>query len=721
MSIPKFNRTKKFLYKIDELRAIFGHMLGASRVQIPENNLDNLHSISEEGTLELVDPQEFLGLSVLHSIRIGSLRGTIAVVAILVKGHTFPTNVKVRPVDEMALVSTTLFFLFKLGCDPLALESKFTPVEESTGVLKTMFVEDVVLAGVFPDKGICSVNLIVLSLFFRFTAISLVPKSLMQGQPQQANAGSTIEIYHQQKVHPELRSHPLTSWQDVKSHQHQKLCHPIPGGFSDCTGSDFLIVGIRTVIDPDSNLQKVYVPQWNVTNGSCLDDGDVCREMDDEFAPPKFFASVRGMEHEQLFTEFNVGAARQMSLSAEVRMCVEYNIRERRRWNSIVEEKDALLKAKDEEIGSLKAQLVLKEAKATEAIRLRAEASNFQVVEKSLQSEVTALKECNNLLKIEKSGLDVTVADLPASVKVREQEVADLDAMVTSVKLQNGNLVDQNSTQYISTLGAAIGKAVEKGTQDGLSAGITHGAEGRVLADVAAYNPPAEADYLASLQHLQSVNFSLIVELKSNKDASIDTIINLLRLEGSLAEKLGLTKSQPHVDQLMVPIHHSPDQRVVGASALSLSLDVSSSRVRRIKEYIAKHRLTLRDVFVPLSEPLSVKALTGTKSTLNVFRATVDTTTALGSLLPSPQVLFLLFLQTIMRSRIRRVEIVQCMTRSSTKELFTLFKDPERESRSSRKLFKTLSLDESRSPEFNIYSDLEEYSRKKLRKQWQRQ
>nr|GEX46184.1 reverse transcriptase domain-containing protein [Tanacetum cinerariifolium] len=506
--------------------------------------------------------------------------------------------------------------------------------------------------------------------------------------------------------------------------------HLIPGGFSDCTGSDFLIGGIRTVIDPNSNLQKVYALQWN------------------------FFTFVREMEHEQLFTEFNVEAARQMSLSAEVRMRAEYNIREMRRLNSIVEEKDALLKAKDEEIRSLKAQLVLKEAEAAEAIRLRAEASNFQAVEKSLQSEVAALKERNNLLETEKSGVDVTVADLAALVKVREEEVADLDAVVTSVhklksssaKLQekvtayenclsqlekfqddriremndkfdkldtdtckdyaknrqkpvktgnighkirslhqkriNGHfsttikqikpnvkrlkvqdrLIDitnkfsishltsdklglpvynnqapdtdlvemalhleerfyphllttiserqwllthglevaiakcLNSTEYLSTLGAAIGKAVEKGMQDGLSAGITHCAE----------------------------------ELKSNKDASIDTIMNLLRLEDNLAEKLGLTKSKPHVDQLMVPIHHSPDQRVVGASALSLSLDVSSYRVRKIKENIAKHRSALRDVFVPLSEPFSITALTGTESTLNVIPVTVDTTTALS-------------------------------------------------------------------------------------------
>ncbi|GJW97941.1 hypothetical protein Tco_0179749 [Tanacetum coccineum] len=85
--------------------------------------------------------------------------------------------------------------------------------------------------------------------------------------------------------------------------------HPTPGSFSDCTGSDFLIGGIRTVIGPDSNLQKIYAPQWNVPKGSRLDDGGVCRKMVDEFAP-KFFVSVRGMEHDQLFTEFDVGVAR---------------------------------------------------------------------------------------------------------------------------------------------------------------------------------------------------------------------------------------------------------------------------------------------------------------------------------------------------------------------------------------------------------------------------
>ncbi|GKF53284.1 hypothetical protein Tco_0160194, partial [Tanacetum coccineum] len=102
--------------------------------------------------------------------------------------------------------------------------------------------------------------------------------------------------------------------------------YPNTGVFSDLTGSDFLVGGIRIMLD--------------------------------EFAPPKFFVSVCGMEHDQLFNEFNVGAARQMSLSAE----------------------DEMVKARDGENENLKAQLLLKETEAAEATRLCAQTSNLEAV-----------------------------------------------------------------------------------------------------------------------------------------------------------------------------------------------------------------------------------------------------------------------------------------------------------------------------------------------------
>nr|GEV26979.1 hypothetical protein [Tanacetum cinerariifolium] len=207
-----------------------------------------------------------------------------------------------------------------------------------------------------------------------------------------------------------------------------------------------------------------------------------------------------------------------------------------------------------------------------------------------------AVKEHNVVLEKERNALDVKVTDLEASAKGKERGLIDLNSLLTFVKSQNDILVDQvhklkvssfglqekmalhleekfypyllttiserrwlltqgvelavvmclNSPEYLSVLGVAISKAIKKGMQDGLSAGITHGREWRVLTDVAAYNPSAKADYTSALQMLQSVNFSLLANLRSNKDAS------------------------------MVPIYHSPDRVVIGATALSLALDVSS-------------------------------------------------------------------------------------------------------------------------------------------------
>ncbi|GJY19044.1 hypothetical protein Tco_0390535 [Tanacetum coccineum] len=62
MIISEFDCTQRFVDEISELRAISGHMLGAAGVQIPEDNLDDLHSLREEdGTSEIMDPQDLLG------------------------------------------------------------------------------------------------------------------------------------------------------------------------------------------------------------------------------------------------------------------------------------------------------------------------------------------------------------------------------------------------------------------------------------------------------------------------------------------------------------------------------------------------------------------------------------------------------------------------------------------------------------------------------------
>nr|GEX29438.1 zinc finger, CCHC-type [Tanacetum cinerariifolium] len=122
--------------------------------------------------------------------------------------------------------------------------------------------------------------------------------------------------------------------------------NPITCVFSDLTGSVFLVGATRTIINLDTDLQKSY-----------------------------FFASVREMEHDHLFTESNVRAARQMSLSAK--------------------------------------------------------------------DEANALRERNVILEKERDALDVKVTELATSAMSKECQLTDLNALVTSIKSQNDNLMGQ--------------------------------------------------------------------------------------------------------------------------------------------------------------------------------------------------------------------------------------------------------------------------------------
>ncbi|GKF79891.1 hypothetical protein Tco_0235459, partial [Tanacetum coccineum] len=67
--ITKSDGTKKFFNKVDEMRAMSGHMLRASRVKVPEDELDNLQWIREEDEeFETVDPQFLLGFKMLEGL-----------------------------------------------------------------------------------------------------------------------------------------------------------------------------------------------------------------------------------------------------------------------------------------------------------------------------------------------------------------------------------------------------------------------------------------------------------------------------------------------------------------------------------------------------------------------------------------------------------------------------------------------------------------------------
>ncbi|GKA24660.1 hypothetical protein Tco_0710693 [Tanacetum coccineum] len=155
--------------------------------------------------------------------------------------------------------------------------------------------------------------------------------------------------------------------------------------------------------------------------------------------------------------------------------------------------------------------------------------------------------------------------------------------------------------------------------------------------------------------------------LSSHKDASVEDVMNLLRLEGPLTDAPGMSDLQPDVEQLRVPLHRSEDQVVLGETSLSFSLSVSHSRMERIRENIAAQQLALIGVWNPLSEPLSVQNLTGTTSISDSVSVSAATTTTLSTTFAFTSSIPL---YTIKRTRrVARTQMVRRVVRKRFREM----------------------------------------------------
>ncbi|GJX49060.1 gypsy type transposase [Tanacetum coccineum] len=186
--------------------------------------------------------------------------------------------------------------------------------------------------------------------------------------------------------------------------------------FAERSGSGFDAGSIRAEEAIGAGSEGIYIPEWTVTKGFGMNNGRLCANMIDHFTPPAFFKTVRGIEHEQLFTEFN---------------------------RSLAEEKNILLEAKDKEIEVLKSQLLKAKEESAEVAQLRAQVSSLEAAESSLRGEVASTHDHNVLLEQECNSLKLKVTGLESIIAEKDKELSDLGASSSSLQSQNQSLVNQ--------------------------------------------------------------------------------------------------------------------------------------------------------------------------------------------------------------------------------------------------------------------------------------
>ncbi|GKC73411.1 hypothetical protein Tco_1119294, partial [Tanacetum coccineum] len=316
--------------------------------------------------------------------------------------------------------------------------------------------------------------------------------------------------------------------------------------------------------------KRWYIPRWNITNDSLLDDGFSCRTL--------------------------------ICLGSEVRSHTEHEMELKKKLRAKYDARGVLLKEKDVEIARLKSLVEEKEKESAEVPRLRDQFFVLSAEKSFLSAEVSALKsavsqkdtdislldsramylksalddsqaactEAKNLISTltsERDGLASKVSTLHFAFrdfkeKMEAQQEAQAQVLYNCVAKLEAHMMDVSgclegefypayltalagrrwlltygvqlamvkclkSPKYQGILGHALGRVIDFGMQEGLAAGHEHGVTGTPLSAVMTYNPEtAEANYLDAVRALEEADFPLVHLLKSKKDSGMDEVLD---------------------------------------------------------------------------------------------------------------------------------------------------------------------------------------------------
>ncbi|GKA58733.1 hypothetical protein Tco_0758046 [Tanacetum coccineum] len=220
-----------------------------------------------------------------------------------------------------------------------------------------------------------------------------------------------------------------------------------PSQLEESEGSDDSFYELAT-LDP-SEAKRWYVPRWNITNDSLLDDGFSCRTLVDRVATLAFFSALRSMDCDQLYMEFNVGAARQICLGSEVRSRAEHELELKEKLNAKYVARGKLLEKKDSEILRLKSQLAEKEAETAEVVRLRDQVSSLSGEKSALTAEVSALKVTITQKDHDISLLDSRATHLESALNDAQAACTEAGTKITSLASERDRLASEVSSLRI--------------------------------------------------------------------------------------------------------------------------------------------------------------------------------------------------------------------------------------------------------------------------------
>ncbi|GJT88361.1 hypothetical protein Tco_1070078 [Tanacetum coccineum] len=154
------------------------------------------------------------------------------------------------------------------------------------------------------------------------------------------------------------------------------------------------------------------------------------------------------MDYDQLFEEFNVGAARQICLGSEVRSRAEHELELKEKLRGKYDARGVLLREKDAEIARLKSLVEEKETKSAEVIRLPDQVSILAADKSLLSAEVSALKSVVSQKDTDISLLDSRASYLKSALDDSQAACGEARSLISSLSSERDGLASEVSTLH---------------------------------------------------------------------------------------------------------------------------------------------------------------------------------------------------------------------------------------------------------------------------------
>nr|GEV61517.1 transposase (putative), gypsy type [Tanacetum cinerariifolium] len=314
--------------------------------------------------------------------------------------------------------------------------------------------------------------------------------------------------------------------------------------------------------------EGIYRPEWGIKNGSMLDTPKACQDLVDYVAPPRYFLELRHLRNDDFLKQYNVNLAWQVAMGSQLRLRFEQEVKLLKKSVGQVARRDKRIQAGENKIKNLEtlleAEADMKKAAEDKSAEFCQELENMRALFSDLQVSNNCLSQQVSTLQEQVSGeekLKVAFEEFKQYEDNRvEQRCAEIDARLDALSIDFDEELYPHMLTAIAGHRWMIGRGMRLAVMKcGESIELRQAfADANLdLEAIEAYDPKAEAKYIAALQALKKLKYPLVDQLEGLKDAPMDVIMASLHLESDTGDDAPqwVRKLHPSSSQLMIHVY----------------------------------------------------------------------------------------------------------------------------------------------------------------------